>query len=618
MALEKARTRLLACGIFAREYERLDPALRARFEPVFVDSMLHMRPDALGETLDGLLSAAGETPAVGLFGDCCPRSRELFGGPGRARVACVNCVELALGRERYRALRKARTFFFMPEWAERWEEVFERELGLADPELARSFLRDEMSQIVYVDTGEVPVPEATLAEIAERFGLPVLVERADGSGLEAGLRAALEMAEASSVAKETDVSQAVPAAVPVPIAEKAAARVRDPAPGERSESAFEYLFSDLVERTMSLADRPAECVAFIAHELRQLVGVKSIFVYADPGADPGRSAELALLAVLPERRRSLGEDERLVELAGLARANAEPFFASPEDGTRAGAALAELGIGDSLALPLRYAGNAVGAILLLDLLDKANLGTVIDTLGRLSSVLALIIRTARLYGNLEAAVAERTREIEVQRATVAASLLEKEAMLKEIHHRVKNNLQIVSSLLHLKMGTLDDPAVRELFSESESRIRAMALVHEELYRSGDLGRVDISDYIERLTRSLAAAGDVELDLDAEKAGFPIDAAVPCGLVLNELVMNAIKYGKGERGRVRVGVRFARQGGDFVLEVRDDGPGLPPGFAPGKAGGVGLSIVEALAGQLRGELLIGAGKGARFTLVFPAP
>ncbi len=606
MAREKAKTRLLACGIFAREYGRLDPALRARFEPVFLDSMLHMHPGKLGEALDGLLAAAGDAPAVGLFGDCCPRSRELFAGPGRARVACVNCVELSLGRERYRELRKARTFFFMPEWAERWEEVFARELGLGDPELARSFMRDEMSQIVYLDTGVAPVPEAALAAIAERFGLPVLVEKADAkSGLEAALRAALEKAEASSGAKD-----------PVPAA--AAVDARAPACGERSESAFEYLFSDLVERTMSLADRPAECVAFIAHELRQLVGVKSIFVYADPGADPGRSPELALLSVLPERRRPLGEDGRLVALAGLARANAEPFFASPEDGTRAGAALAELGIGDSLALPLGYAGNAVGAILLLDLLDKANLGTVIDTLGRLSSVLALIIRTARLYGNLEAAVAERTREIEVQRATVAASLREKEAMLKEIHHRVKNNLQIVSSLLHLKMGTLDDPAVRELFSESESRIRAMALVHEELYRSGDLGRVDISDYIERLTRSLAAAGDVELDLEAEKAGFPVDAAVPCGLALNELVMNAIKYGKGGRPSVHVGVRFARRGGDFVLEVRDDGPGLPPGFAPGKAGGVGLSIVEALAGQLRGELSIGDGPGARFTLAFPAP
>ncbi|MBN1241448.1 MAG: DUF1638 domain-containing protein [Spirochaetales bacterium] len=612
MPREKARTKLLACGIFAREYGLLDAALRARFEPVFVDSMLHMHPDRLGETLDGLLAAAGDAPAVGLFGDCCPRSRELFSGPARARVACVNCVELALGRERYRELRKARTFFFMPEWAERWEEVFARELGLGDPELARDFLQDEMSQIVYVDTGVVPVPEATLAEIEARFGLPVRIERSDPGALESALRTALDKVDGVDRAESADGRAA-------DAGDEAASRESGPpGAGSAEGGAFEFLFSDLVERTMSLADRPADCLAFIAHELRQLVGVRTIFVYADPGPDPGRSPELALLAALPERRRTIGEGGRLLEIAAIARSGGEPFFIRPGDGTRAGSLLAELGVGESLALPLRYAGNAVGAILLLDLLDKANLGTVIDTLGRLSSVLALIIRTARLYGNLEAAVAERTREIEVQREAVAASLREKEAMLKEIHHRVKNNLQIVSSLLHLKMGTLDDPAVRELFSESESRIRAMALVHEELYRSGDLGRVEISDYIERLARSLAAVGDVELDLDAERAGFPIDAAVPCGLVLNELVMNAVKYGKGDRGTVRVGIRFARRGDEFVLEVRDDGPGLPPGFAPGKTGGVGLSIVEALAGQLRGELLIGEGKGARLTLVFPAP
>jgi hypothetical protein len=188
------RIALVGCGIFAAEFTRVKPALACRFDARFLDSMLHMRPGLLDATLSSQAEAAA-APCVILYGDCCPHMREIAGRPGRQRTEGSNCIEIALGSERYRRLRRERTFFFMPEWVDRWEEVFAFELGLGDAALARSFMREEMSRIVYIDTGMREAPMAELERIGERFGLPVSIEAALPEALDRALEAALAVLE---------------------------------------------------------------------------------------------------------------------------------------------------------------------------------------------------------------------------------------------------------------------------------------------------------------------------------------------------------------------------------------------------------------------------------------
>ncbi len=214
--------------------------------------------------------------------------------------------------------------------------------------------------------------------------------------------------------------------------------------------------------------------------------------------------------------------------------------------------------------------------------------------------------------------AERRRAEE----TIRASLREKEALLREIHHRVKNNLQVVSSLLnlHAEHSKGRDPA--EVARECRRRIRSMALVHERLYRSKDLARIELGGYVRDLAGNLfrsygpEAAAAIELRLEADEISLGIDAAIPCGLILNELISNALKHAfpGGRRGLVRVGIR-ARKDGGLALTVEDDGVGFAAPRAPG-AETLGLTLVGALAGQLGGAATFAAGErgGARVEVV----
>ena len=200
------------------------------------------------------------------------------------------------------------------------------------------------------------------------------------------------------------------------------------------------------------------------------------------------------------------------------------------------------------------------------------------------------------------------------------SLLEKEVLLKEVHHRVKNNLQIISSLLFLQKDGIEDPAIQELFDESRNRIASMALVHEELYRSGDLGRVDVKEYLERLAprviQTLRGNKRLDIVLDLTDCHLPVDKAIPFGLIVNELLTNAIKHGFDGRqtGEIRLAVSVSDA---FVrAEVADDGVALPEGFHPEACKTLGMQLVVQLTRQLRGALTFGSGQGTVFRLSFP--
>jgi PAS domain S-box-containing protein len=186
-----------------------------------------------------------------------------------------------------------------------------------------------------------------------------------------------------------------------------------------------------------------------------------------------------------------------------------------------------------------------------------------------------------------------------------ASLAEKEVLLKEIHHRVKNNLQIFSSLLNLESRHQTNPEMRAMIQEIQGRVRSMAVLHEKLYQTESLATIDLADYLRSLVKMLqrfsAAADAVELRWDLEPITADADTALPLGLVFAEVTTNAFKYAFANRreGRLSVTLRSLDDRG-FELEVKDDGPGLPPSFYATEQRSLGIRLVQMFARQLNAE------------------
>jgi PAS domain S-box-containing protein len=202
---------------------------------------------------------------------------------------------------------------------------------------------------------------------------------------------------------------------------------------------------------------------------------------------------------------------------------------------------------------------------------------------------------------------------------IRVSLKEKELLLKEIHHRVKNNMQIISSLLGLQSSHVKDDRDAALFEVSQHRVRSMALVHEKLYQSEGLSGIDFQDYItdlvEELHNSYYLGGRVAIVINAKNILVDIDDAIPCSLIIHELVSNAMKHAFPDERTGNITIEFFRNGGDNVLRIRDDGVGLPDGFDYQDTGSLGLQLVNALTQQLRGSIEVDTSNGTAFTIVF---
>ena len=203
--------------------------------------------------------------------------------------------------------------------------------------------------------------------------------------------------------------------------------------------------------------------------------------------------------------------------------------------------------------------------------------------------------------------------------TLQSSLHEKEVLLKEIHHRVKNNMQVISSLVSLQADMLDNPGLRPLFNDLRDRVRTMALVHEKLYQSESLARVDFAEYTQSLLNYLwrahgEAAAAVQLTLDVHPVSLSVETAVPCGLLLNELVTNALKHAFRDRAAGELSVALhANPDGKVCLSIRDNGVGLPADWQQSPS--LGLQLVRMLASQVRGTLDVHSDGGTAFTLTF---
>jgi two-component sensor histidine kinase len=205
-------------------------------------------------------------------------------------------------------------------------------------------------------------------------------------------------------------------------------------------------------------------------------------------------------------------------------------------------------------------------------------------------------------------------------AQARASLAEKEVLLKEIHHRVKNNLQIVSSLLYLQSRVVDDAKTLEALNESQNRIKSMALVHDALYRSFDVAHIDMTEYVSSLVRHLTNSYQredipVNVSVDVAHVSFPIDMAVPCGLIVNELVSNALKHAFKTRGDNRVGVALGSADGKFVLSVTDNGVGLSAELDVTQSPSLGLQLVCVLVDQIDGTMEVMGDDGTAFIITF---
>jgi PAS domain S-box-containing protein len=229
-------------------------------------------------------------------------------------------------------------------------------------------------------------------------------------------------------------------------------------------------------------------------------------------------------------------------------------------------------------------------------------------------------------GNVIGGVAVTVDITERKRAElfIKESLAEKEVLLKEVHHRVKNNMQVISSLLALQAERLVDDAMRAVLADATHRVRSMALVHEALYQSDDLAHVDFADYAESLLNYIwsahgPSAAGTRLVLDLQPVRLAVNAAVPCGLILNELASNALKHAFGEQATGReVTVTLWNDAEDRIcLRVRDNGAGLPPGLDWRQANTLGLRLVQMLAGQLDAEVQVASGNGTEFAIAFAA-
>jgi PAS domain S-box-containing protein len=225
---------------------------------------------------------------------------------------------------------------------------------------------------------------------------------------------------------------------------------------------------------------------------------------------------------------------------------------------------------------------------------------------------------ALLLGAVSIDITEQVRtERELARAVVA-----KAALLREVHHRVKNNLQVVSSLLNMQAELLPENGLRGVLHETQRRVEAMAMIHQRLHGTEDEDRLDLREYVEALARELFYAygvnpNRVHLRLDLSSVELALDQAIPCGLILNELLTNAVKYAFPESRTGEILVALSRGEQDRVtLRVADNGVGMPGGFDWKQSGSLGLKIAGILSRQLEGTLQAEPGPGAAFVLSFP--
>lgn len=222
-------------------------------------------------------------------------------------------------------------------------------------------------------------------------------------------------------------------------------------------------------------------------------------------------------------------------------------------------------------------------------------------------------------GTIYGVARDVTAEKEIQK-TLRQSLKEKEVLLKEIHHRVKNNLQVISSLINMQIRKLDNVTAKNALLECQSRIQAIALIHEKLYQSADYAKISFSEYVKSLMNDIfqatgASSNTIAFELDILKTTLAIDKAIPCALIINELVTNSIKHAFPDNRRGVINIKMQMENGRYTLIVSDNGVGLAEGFHLKETSSLGLQLVSILVDQLKGEIKVQNKSGTQYTIQF---
>lgn len=245
----------------------------------------------------------------------------------------------------------------------------------------------------------------------------------------------------------------------------------------------------------------------------------------------------------------------------------------------------------------------------------------------LALVILLALAFYRNYRNTRKAnriIAEQQQETEEKKRIIEVSLAEKETLLKEIHHRVKNNLQIISSLLNLQASRTSDENLKRIMGEARNRISSMALMHQKIYQSGNLSTVDFQAYITQMAQSIDSnfnneKKEIRQHINTNGIALDIDTSIPLGLIINELLTNSYKYAFEGRKTGNIHLTLSEKNEtELELHVSDDGKGLPPGFDPSRLDSLGLKLVKGLAGQVKGKVRFENDNGTHCIIDFKKP
>jgi two-component sensor histidine kinase len=224
------------------------------------------------------------------------------------------------------------------------------------------------------------------------------------------------------------------------------------------------------------------------------------------------------------------------------------------------------------------------------------------------------------------AIEKERKKMEEQ---IVHQLKEKEMLLKEIHHRVKNNMQVISALLLLQAQSAKDESTRLLFQDSQNRIRSIALVHEQLYRSDNLNQIEYGAYLKKMFSPLFESYGIDkrkiaMVIEVTNVMITIEKAVPCSLIVNELLSNSLKHAfpidrfpADQKGEIRIGLVLDEVHENYILDYRDNGVGIPKSMEREKTGTLGMQLIYGLAQQLSGTVNMKYGKGAQFIITFPS-
>lgn len=270
---------------------------------------------------------------------------------------------------------------------------------------------------------------------------------------------------------------------------------------------------------------------------------------------------------------------------------------------------------------VRYKDPAAREAFIKELTDKGKLNDYEIEMLTKSGETKNVLLSATLAGDeilgMMMDITERKRATE----KIKAALKEKEILLQELHHRVKNNMQVISGLIELQSQQLDDEASRLIFNETRDRVSSMALIHENLYKASDLGNINFAEYIKTLTNHLFYSYNmdpnvIQLITDVRDVFLDVQVGIPCGLIVNELVSNTLKHAfPGERhGKVTVSL-VPEDDGRYTLIVKDDGVGFPKDLDFRKTKSLGMQLVTMLVDQLEGTIALMQGKGTEFVITF---